>query len=651
MEISMDVFKSVDLAFFASAFVLTICCLAYFLCIKKLQKAHSVIFAIMLADIMISALVEGFTSTLDYATKASFDVVNVQFILQHIYFFLHTVLPPFYAFYIMLINGRAVNRHPVFYIIYFLPVVVGETVICMNPLKEWVFKFDESGNFQRMDMEMLIYALAGIFVLITMFQFFSFRKTLTRPLYHTLWLFFFLTLIGVTIQYFRPDLKVELFFEALTLFGTMVIIENEDSLIDATTRLYNQRAFVVDNDRLISTKHNYYVITISFTNMRFYNRMLKVVTMDNLLHAIAMWIESVSGKNTVYRIGTNSFAILSFEDNARVEAVVKKLENKFNEDYLFNGMHFSFNTLITKVHIPDEFQRVEAVLELADMPNMAETTGVVVMRGEDLAFLRHKTEVEEMIKTALDRDRLEVYYQPIWSSATGKIEWCEALVRLNDTELGIITPENFVEIAEQTGQINEVGKMVFDKVCQFLRRERPQRFGLQYVEVNLSTYQLLTDDTASHFYSTMRKYGISPSQINLEITESASFHESEALKRNVERLRDLGFTFSLDDFGTGYSNLTYVINTDFENIKSDKGLLWEMENTKSRTLLLETIRMMRSLGLDVVQEGVETREQLELVVGAGANKIQGYYFSKPLPWEEFMNYLEDFNGPEDENNY
>jgi EAL domain-containing protein (putative c-di-GMP-specific phosphodiesterase class I) len=149
----------------------------------------------------------------------------------------------------------------------------------------------------------------------------------------------------------------------------------------------------------------------------------------------------------------------------------------------------------------------------------------------------------------------------------------------------------------------------------------------------------------------MRKYGISPNQINLEITESASFHESEALKRNIERLRDLGFTFSLDDFGTGYSNLTYVINTDFENIKSDKGLLWEMENTKSRTLLLETIRMMRSLGLDVVQEGVETREQLELVVGAGANKIQGYYFSKPLPWEEFMNYLEDFNGPEDENNY
>jgi EAL domain-containing protein (putative c-di-GMP-specific phosphodiesterase class I) len=141
----------------------------------------------------------------------------------------------------------------------------------------------------------------------------------------------------------------------------------------------------------------------------------------------------------------------------------------------------------------------------------------------------------------------------------------------------------------------------------------------------------------------MNKFGIKPEQINLEITESASFHESEALARNIQRLRDIGFQFSLDDFGTGYSNLTYVINTEFENIKSDKGLLWDVDNYKSKVVLLETIRMMRSLGMDVVQEGVETKEQLDLVVEAGANKIQGYYFSKPLPADEFINFLDKFN--------
>ena len=159
MGISMDVFKSVDLAFFASAFVLTICCLAYFLCIKKLQKAHSVFFAIMLASIMISSLVEGCTSTLDYVTDAEFSVVGAQFGLQHVYFFLHVLLPPFYAFYIMLINGRAVNRKIGFYIIFFLPVVIAEAIVCANPVYEWVFKFDESGSFQRMDLEMWIMPL------------------------------------------------------------------------------------------------------------------------------------------------------------------------------------------------------------------------------------------------------------------------------------------------------------------------------------------------------------------------------------------------------------------------------------------------------------------------------------------------------------
>lgn len=650
MDISIKILKSTEFAFNMCTLILLLCCIFYFYCVKRPQKARSHIFAVMLFNLLLTTISELLTIMLDYATVDGLDPILSHYVLQHIYFFLHMMLAPLFCFYLMLVNGRAVNRKPFFYILYFLPVIVVEVLVCMNPSKHWIFFYDSSDVFHRGFLEFYLYVLAGLYMLFVFFQMFSFVKVLTKVVNIAFWVFMLLSVFGIGVQYFKPDYKVELFFEALSLLGMMIIIESEDSLIDVTTRVYNQRAFVVDNEKLISTKHEYTLMTLSFTNLRFYSKMLRVVTMDNLIHSLAMWIKSVTKKNdTLYRIGTSSFAIISFGDDERTELTMKKITDKFNDEYLFNGMHFSFNVMMTKVNIPEDFQKVEAILELAEMPNVAETQGVQILRSEDLAFLKKKAEVEEMIKNALDRDRIEVYYQPIWSSETGKIRWCEALVRLNDTELGIITPDNFVEIAEQTGQIVDVGNVVFDKVCTFLRRERPQRYGLDYVEVNLSTYQLLIDETVIHFRRTLAKTGVQPEQINLEITESASFHESEALARNIQRLRDVGFNFSLDDFGTGYSNLTYVINTEFENIKSDKGLLWDVDNYKSRVLLLETIKMMRSLGMNVVQEGVETKEQLDLVVTAGANKIQGYYFGKPMPSEEFMSFLDQFNGPFYEN--
>jgi len=143
----------------------------------------------------------------------------------------------------------------------------------------------------------------------------------------------------------------------------------------------------------------------------------------------------------------------------------------------------------------------------------------------------------------------------------------------------------------------------------------------------------------------MEKYRIDPEQINLEITETASSSVAFSPVGAVKELKEDGFTFSLDDYGTGYSNLTYIIGMDFKNIKSDKNLLWDsMKNENSRMLLGDTIRMLRRLGVNVIQEGVETKEQLDFVLDAGANYIQGFYFSKPLNQDAFVDYVERFAG-------
>ncbi|MBQ8913031.1 MAG: EAL domain-containing protein, partial [Lachnospiraceae bacterium] len=286
---------------------------------------------------------------------------------------------------------------------------------------------------------------------------------------------------------------------------------------------------------------------------------------------------------------------------------------------------------------------VNLLTELTESNSDIETPGVRVFRGDELDSFKRKAQVEEALKKALEEDTFQVYYQPIWNAEKNRMESAEALIRLTDSELGFISPEEFIPIAEQSGLITEIGLYVFEKVCQFITKERTKALGLKYIEVNLSIFQLLVGNTLEHFLEIMKRYGVTSDQINLEITETGSLATSNTMISAINEMQEWGFKFSLDDYGTGYSNLSYIMSMDFLNIKSDKGLLWDADTRESSSIMLtDTIKTIRRLGMNVIQEGVETKEQLDLVVGAGANLIQGYYFSKPLPEEAFYDYMVEF---------
>ena len=157
--------------------------------------------------------------------------------------------------------------------------------------------------------------------------------------------------------------------------------------------------------------------------------------------------------------------------------------------------------------------------------------------------------------------------------------------------------------------------------------------------MNLSVYQFLYDDLSLRFEAIREAYGIPRDAINLEITESASM-QTPTVEAALEDLRRTGYHFSLDDFGTGYSNIVQLIRTSYKNVKMDKSLLWDADHNENAARLLDNlIRVIRGLGCSVVQEGVETPVQLERCASSGANLIQGYFFSRPIPEQEFLEYL------------
>lgn len=260
--------------------------------------------------------------------------------------------------------------------------------------------------------------------------------------------------------------------------------------------------------------------------------------------------------------------------------------------------------------------------------------------AEALAVRNSRIEAERALQRALEEDGIQVYYQPIYSVAKGKICALEALVRIVDETGRCFMPDSFIPLAEKNGMILKLGCIVFRKVCAFMKKEQPERLGIEYVEVNLSVIQCMQENLAEQYLHIMRENEISPHRINLEITETAAVYSEKTLLHNMEELIREGTVFSLDDYGSGYSSLGYVLKLPVRTIKLDKEMVWSyFSSERSAIAMRHEVAMLHELGLFIVAEGVEDEKQYTAMKELGIDYIQGYYFSRPLPQEELLTYL------------
>ena len=213
----------------------------------------------------------------------------------------------------------------------------------------------------------------------------------------------------------------------------------------------------------------------------------------------------------------------------------------------------------------------------------------------------------------------------------------EALSRLKDTELGDIPPAEFVQVAENKGLVERLGFIAFEKVCKFIAENRDI---VSTVSINFSVYQMLNPNIVENVLGTIKRFGLSTSNIVIEITESIFIDNYDFVMQNMLKLTEAGVKFYLDDFGTGYSNLTNVVALPFSTIKMDRSLVLMMEESeKGKSLFDDLVSTFKSGGFKILVEGVETNSQRDHVESAGADYIQGFLYSRPLPPEACVDLL------------
>ena len=633
------------IAFDAAALLLCVFCAWYELRKRTVRNKRNKVFYLIIANLVLSALFAVTSNVIQqvdgFRTESNRSLLYGSLML---FFLIHNLLSSIYAYYIRTLIGMDANTTVKKELVFFSVAILNVLLVLGNFVFGWIFTITEDMRYVRGSMVVALYACSLFYLFLALYYLVRYRDALTRKTMRALYVYYGIVIVGVVIQFAIPSLKVELFFEALCLLGFMLTFEEDGVLHNQVTGLYNRQAFRQDIMRLLTTRQSFYCININLLNLRFYTRIMSLEKFNTMLSGIAAWVSGLRPHSLAYNFGDSFVLVLFHTEEEDVKKLTEEIRFVLETPWVSGGSEVQFQSFISVFKAPEDVNTLDDVLDLMEYEPDNKGAHVTVQYRESLAYVKREAAVERALRTAVTNRSFQVYYQPIYSCETGTITSAEALVRLFDDELGAISPGEFIPIAEKSALIVEIGNIVFEKVCRFLHDAKPERYGIDYTEVNLSVAQFMQSDLVETFSRIIEKYGIKPSQINLEITESMAAEAAEPFMLAVRQLENMGYSFSMDDYGRGYSNIASILNVNYTNIKMDKSFLARaLDNEESATILRDTTHLIRHLGRNVLQEGVETRDELNFVQDAGCNLVQGYYFSKPLPEQDFLSFVKSFN--------
>ncbi|WP_449539842.1 putative bifunctional diguanylate cyclase/phosphodiesterase [Ferdinandcohnia sp. Marseille-Q9671] len=415
---------------------------------------------------------------------------------------------------------------------------------------------------------------------------------------------------------------------------------------DQLTGLPNRSSLKKELDKAVEdAQTNHKKLSLMFIDLdrfKFFNDSMGHVAGDHLLQEVAKRLTSIDQKNyKVFRQGGDEFIVI-LNDTSRESTVqfAEKVIHAFENSFVLQRKEFFISASIGISLFPSDGEDGDTLIKNADTAlYRAKELGRSLYQfyHSDLQQqMSHLMQLETGLRKAIEKNELEIYYQPQLDLATNKVTSFEALLRWKHPTLGFVSPAEFIPLAEDTGLILSIGEWIINTVCQKIKEWKLAGYGTVSVSINLSPKQFKQPGLVELIQDNIKKNQIYPSSLEFELTEGAMQDPKNTL-RTLTQLKKIGVRLSVDDFGTGYSSLSYIKQLPIDTLKIDQSFVREvLTDEKDAAITTTIIHLAHSLGLSVIAEGVEEEKQVEFFKLMGCHKAQGYFFSKPIPEQEMV---------------
>lgn len=533
-----------------------------------------------------------------------------------------------------------------------LPGISYVALVLLNPFMRSIFNISYTEGYTQGKYIMTTYAVFYLYCVFSVIVVIWKGRAVSSTIRHILIAFPVIAAAVIIFQMFLPNIILSGTAATSSLLIIYLYLQNKQISIDYLTEIPNRKEFLKMIE--LKVKRNahkrFTIIILSLKEFKLVNDKYGQLNGDKFLVAVSDYLKNSFGirEGQLYRYSGDEFAIL-MEDTGkeRIEYIVDTISERMQQPWLAGECSCLLSGALGVVSYPDNAAQMQELITgieyaVAYAKSRASQEHICYCDPSVLEKANRRSQMVSILKDKLVNDEFELYYQPILSVDDGGFYIAEALLRINQSPLGAISPAEFIPVAEESGLIIDITYLVLDKVCKTIRRLRDEGLPIKGVSVNFSYLQFTQKDLIYRMQEIIRNNGIPASRIKIEITESTLGENIDVIRAFADRMHEMGIKIGLDDFGTGYSNLSSVTSFPIDTIKLDKSLIWSaVENEHSAIIVKNLSRAFRQLGMNILAEGVENQEHRTFVLDCGCSMIQGFLYAKPMPEEDFEAFLKE----------
>lgn len=509
-----------------------------------------------------------------------------------------------------------------------------------------LFSFDPGGNYRRGPLNRIGYALMAAELLLLAVCYVQNRASVNRPMVKLMHTLPPLAIFLAAFQLAYPQVLLNGMMMAMADLILFISFQSSRIETDGLTGIGNRNSFFAELSLRVAGRQQFQIVLLSLQQFVTINQRFGHQRGDAFLYEVARYLDGLCRQARAFRFGNVEFAVV-FPWRGETEATdnLQKLRERFQRNWRLGEVETRLTARFAELICTGQSWSPTQIIEGLEYGLRLAKAGpedTVRFNERTAALLEKERMLVNIMRRSVLEQRFQVWYQPIYDCRSGAFTSAEALLRLQDYEGNMISPAEFIPLAEETGLIGELSWIVLEGTCRLLGSGRVP--DLRSVSINLSMQQFAEQELISRIVDSLDRNGVSHDRLKVEITERLLLQDMDRMRTAMAEMASRDIHFYLDDFGTGYSNLSCVLDLPFECVKLDQSLVAEFPDDQRADLLVRTlVCLFHNMGLQVMAEGVEAVPQAETLARYGADWIQGYYYARPMPESELIPFLKEKN--------